>query len=745
MKAICPQFRKPSVRNHKLPFAKQRAYWSAIWLASLACGGVAGAQTTNTPASTAPPSSGGATNVTRLEGVTVVGQLDQARNQIVPDLGATTYTISKEQIAAIPQGEDAAFNQLLLRAPGMAEDSLGQLHLRGEHANVQYRINDVLLPEGITGFGPELDSRFIQSMRLITGSLPAQYGLRTAGIVDIQTKSGVFDPGGDVSMHGGTYDTLEPSFAYGGSEGKLNYFVDGSYNHNGIGIENPTSSSSPIHDTTDQYKMFSYLSYLLDDTSRISLILSASDSDFQIPNTPGLTGAFAGAPTLPATFDSTQLNERQNEQNYYGVIAYQKSLGDLNFQLAGFGRYSGVHFQPDPVGDLFFNGVASDVKREIYTGGFQGDFSYAINDSHTLRGGALVWEEIAPATTTTTVFNLDAMGNPIGAPFAIPDNTTTRGQFYGVYLQDEWKLTQKLTVNYGLRFDGISSYISQNQVSPRINGIYQPTDSTTLHAGYSRYFTPPPLELVRSSDIAKFNGTSNASTGQSDLVQSERAHYFDVGATQKLAPGLQVGLDGYYKIAKDELDDGFFGQTLILSPFNYEKATIYGVEFTSTYTKDGFSAYANLAYSHAQGENINSAQFILPPDVVAYSQNHYIFLDHDQRVTGSFGASYLWKETPGASTLFYVDALYGSGLRQDGVDSSGMTIPNGISVGSYYTLGVGIEQDFKIGRNQHLKARLDVVNLTDNVYPLRTGSGVGVNAAQYGERRGFFGTLTYLF
>ena len=125
----------------------------------------------------------------------------------------------------------------------MAEDSAenGDLHVRGEHANLQYRIDGVLLPEGIAGFGLELDPHFIQSIALITGSLPAQYGFRTAGIIDIQTKNGALNPGGEVSFYGGSYDTFRPSFEYGGSVGKWNYFIDGSYDHNELGVENPTA------------------------------------------------------------------------------------------------------------------------------------------------------------------------------------------------------------------------------------------------------------------------------------------------------------------------------------------------------------------------------------------------------------------------------------------------------------------------------------------------------------------------
>src|ERR1700678_3768773 len=182
--------------------------------------------------------------VTQLDAVVVTGDLDETRGLIQPSLGATSFIMDEQQILNMPQGADAPFNQVLLRAPGVAEDSAanGDLHVRGEHANLQYRINDVLLPEGITGFGLELDPRFVSSMQLITGSLPAQYGFRTAGIVDIQTKSGAFDQGGEISLYGGSYGTFRPSFEDAGASGNLSYFTDGSYEHNDIGIENVTSS-----------------------------------------------------------------------------------------------------------------------------------------------------------------------------------------------------------------------------------------------------------------------------------------------------------------------------------------------------------------------------------------------------------------------------------------------------------------------------------------------------------------------
>ena len=748
----------------------RRFYWSVISLAALSCSGTVSAQTDsvtlgNVPArdnSTNVVNAGSSTNVTELGNITVVGKLDQARSQILPNLGASVYTHTQDQIESQSQGDNAPLNQIILRSPGVVQDSAMNdgLHVRGEMANIQYRINDVLLPEGITGFGLEIDPRYVETLQLITGSLPAQYGFRTSGVVDIQSKSGAFVNGGTAEIYGGSFDTIRPSFEYGGTSGIWNYFVDGSYEHNALGIENPTSSYKAIHDETDQYKTFVYTSRILSDTARVSFIGSASYSNFQVPNTPGLPVGTApgGHPWNttqgPATFNSSDLNERQNEQNYYGVVAYQKSAGDFNGQLSVFGRGSGVHFMPDPVGDLYFNGVASDVQRDLVSGGIQADASYELGDKHTIRGGVMFLGETVQSDSTTTVFKLDPVTmNPTGQAFPIVNNNNLYGLFTGLYLQDEWKMFSRFTVNYGARFDAFNaSFDNEYQLSPRVNLIYQPTDSTTLHAGYSRYFTPPQVETVSGGDIALFDGTSNESQDTQDSpVKAERANYFDAGISQKLAPGLQAGVDGYYKTTRNQLDDGLFGQTLIPSGFNYALGKIYGVDFTVNYAHGGFSAYANVAWSTTLGKGAASAQFLWGNQyVVNYVNSHWIDLDHDQRVTSSFGAAYTWNESARYSTRVYADALYGSGLRQDGPgtipgDPNNDLIPNGSSVPSHYTINIGAEQNFKVGKNQFLKARLDIVNLTDNSYEIRSGTGVGVNAASYGERLGFFGSISYVF
>jgi len=682
---------------------------------------------------------------TQLNEVDVIGKLDQARNSIQPSLGATDYYITSDQIDGQSEGNNASFNQVLLRAPGVAQDNDGQLHVRGEHANLQYRINDVLLPEGLTGFGEELDTRFVDNVSLIDGSLPAQYGFHTAGIVDIHTKSGVFTNGGDISMYGGSHSEVNPSFTYGGSApGGVNYFTTGSYLEDNLGIENTTNAPSAIHDQTQQGKMFAYVSKIIDDTSRINIMLSASHSDFQIPNSPNGSPFLdsAGNP-LPLPFEaSSDVNDRQIEQNFYGVVAYQKSLGPLNYQLSAFTRFSEVNYLPDNIGDLEYNGVASTINDSILTNGLELDSSYELNEHHTLRAGAIFTISDAINESNSLVFS-DSGSGVNGAEESIKVNNQKQGEQYGLYLQDEWKVFDPLTINFGGRFDQSYGYLNEYQFSPRVNAVYEVNKDTKIHAGYARYFTPPPLELEQNANPAIFDNTTNAAQiDKNSPTKAERAHYFDAGVTHNFLPELQAGLDSYYKIASSQLDDGQFGAAPIVTPFNYSKGRVYGTELTINYKKGGFSSYANAAYSRALGRMWSSEEFHFTQADFNYVSDHWIHLDHDQSLTASAGVAYEFSglRCPALNnTKVYADLLFGSGLRES------VDFPNNKRVGSYNPINMGIEHTIKLNDKNDIKLRFDVVNVFDEVYELRNGTGVGVAAPSFGPRRGYYGGMTWDF
>ena len=138
----------------------------------------------------------------------------------------------------------------------------------------------------------------------------------------------------------------------------------------------------------------------------------------------------------------------------------------------------------------------------------------------------------------------------------------------------------------------------------------------------------------------------------------ERSHYFDVGIDQRVRPGLDVGVDFYYKQAKDMIEDGQFGQALVVTDFNFARAQVEGGEFKAKYESGDFKAYANFAYSVARAIDPVSNQYLLDADEYAYLLTHWHYTDDMQRMTGSAGASYSWD-----GTLFSASMIYGSGLR----------------------------------------------------------------------------------
>jgi hypothetical protein len=672
----------------------------------------------------------------------VAKRLNDARSTIQTQTGASTYTIDAAAVAATPGGDNTLLNQVIMQAPEVAQDSFGQFHIRGEHNGLQYRINGMILPEGISAFGQSLDPRLISSMSLITGALPAEYGLRTAGIVDISTKSGLLDPGGNVSLYGGSHSQVEPSFNYGGGSGNFSYFISGDFLRNDLGIESPDGSSNPIHDHTTQYHGFGIFENILDAENRMTLMLGSSVGKFQIPDRTGEQPALGLTVDGQTAFPSQDLNENQREITEFGVLSWQHSAGRLNVQTSLVSRYSSLTYVPDALGDLLFTGIAQAAFKQNVAYAAQSDGSYQLNDAHTIRAGAFVQSDHSISQTTSQVLLTNSAGVPLSdTPASLVDDGAKTEYVYSAYLQDEWKLQPTVTVNYGLRLDRFTAFTSGGQASPRLNMVWQALPATTVHAGYARYMSPPPFELVGAKDVTLFqNTTSPALSPGATAPLPERANYYDIGVQQKVGRPLTLGIDTYAKQSTNLIDEGQFGAPIILTPFNYRYGKQYGIEGTLNYTISKFVAYLNLAAQSAKGKDIDTAQFNFAPADLAYIANNYIHLDHEQQRTASGGVSYLW-----LGTRISADFLYGSGLRADlplppGVTTpyGGTGIPNGVSLPFYTQVNLGLTHVFRPASLGPLTARLDVINLLDASYQIRNGTGVGVGAPQFGPRRGIF-------
>lgn len=660
-------------------------------------------------------------------------KLDESRNNLSPKTGGSSFSFAQKDIENLPQGQATSMSQLLLRAPSVAQNSNGQLYVRGDHANLQYRINGVILPEGISGFGQTLDTHFAEKIDFLTGAMPAQYGFRTAGVVDIKTKSGAFSQGGRSEVMVGGNQTVQLNQQISGAKDNLNYYLNATYLQSNRGLDSPTAARNPIHDDTSQDKIFGYFSYLIDAGKRLNLIVSNATNRFEIPNNPGQSTNY----TLSGYngFSSENLDERQVESNKFAIASLQ-GVNDsgVDYQLSLFTRYSDLKFRPDFAGDLMFNGLASKLDRSSFATGIQGDFSLELNEKNILRSGFFASNDTVRSASQNWVFAADADGAQTSSdPYRIDESSNKNSQLYGVYLQNEWKTTDKLTVNYGARFDLSRAFVNESQLSPRFGAIYELNAATKIHAGYARYFTPPPTALISAATLTNFSGTTNAPENmQNDKVKAERTNYYDVGISHKISPHLTLALDGYYKQIKNLLDEGQFGNAPIFTPFNYREGRAYGLEFKADYARENFSSYFNFATQNSWGKNIISGQYLLEAEELDYVAQNRVTLDHTQTYTASLGAAYIWDQTK-----FSADAIYGSGLRTG--DNNVNTMP------SYLQVNAAAARDVKLPLAGKINLRLSALNLFDQVYQFSNGSGIGIAASQYGVRRTFFLTVTKSF
>ncbi|HUH32096.1 MAG TPA: TonB-dependent receptor [Rhodanobacter sp.] len=671
-------------------------------------------------------------SVYEFDAIAVSAALGRTRNALSPDTGSSQYVIDHKVIAQLPLGAATPMNQVLLQAPGVVQDSYGGLHVRGNHANVQYRINGVIIPESIGGFGQSLDARMVDTVKLLDGALPAQYGLRTAAVVDITTKSGHdLGNGGSVGITGGSNGMLSPNASIRGNSGRWGWFLTGNYLESDAGIENPTPSKKPIHDHTNQVKGFGDISYLIDDDTRLSFLFGVANNRFQIPNNPGQAPQFGYLDRVD--FDSAELDERQRENTRFGVLALQGKLDATDYQVSVGQRYSRLTYTPDRIGELMFNGVAAAVSRSNRASTLQADFATRLGYGHTLRYGLYGSFERAVSGNDAWVFAAAADGSQLDTtPINILDASRLVAKTWSAYVQDEWDIADNWVLNSGVRGDRYQLVRSESQLSPRVGLVWQATASTAVHAGYSRYFTPPATEMIASANIAKFDGTTNAvrDTGNNTPL-AERSDYFDVGVSQNLGSAWTVGVDAYYRKVQRLQDEGQFGSALIYSTFNYAQGRVKGLELTATYAQGPLSAYFNAALGKAIGKRISTSQYNFAPEDLAWVDAHWIFLDHDQRLTSSGGISYTLHDR----TRVGANYLFGSGLRKDGV------VPNGASLPAYFQLNLNVSHDFAFDRFGGLHVQLALINALDRSYELRDGSGIGVGAPQFGPRRGVYLSL----
>lgn len=643
-------------------------------------------------------------------------RLDAARENVNPALGASVYALSNDTVESRPSGETTSISQILLQAPGVTQDASGQLRLRQSQGTLQYRINNVILPDGLTDPGDTLSARLASKVELVTGALPAQYGLQAGGVVNITTKDGIYLAGGQAELYGGSRGMFQPAFEYGGSAGTLNYFASGQYQRSNAGLATTDGSMSPTHDRTTQGEGMVYLDRLIGSQDRVSLILSASDERFQIPDPRG------NAAAVPA-------QAMQRSANRFAVLSLLHTTERFTLQVAGFARSSLAALDTSDAGDVALFGYGRASRETANSLGAQVELAYEPAEAHTLRGGIVITSTLNKGGATTLAYPVDASGAPTSASLlTLSETSRIRARTDSLFAQDEWRLGDAITLNWGGRIDHVTGSGDHTAFSPRASMVWRPGADTTVHLGYARYFLPAPVEGT-SDNPADLATTSARLPGTvSSAVLPETDDYYAIGAQQKLGD-LTLGIDAYWREANNLLDDVQLAGSYRTVAFNYGHGRLRGVELTATYAARRLSAWANLAVAQARGSRIVSNQAYFAQAALDYAAGHMLATTGAQTVTASGGVSYRWDRFRLSG-----DLLIGSGLPR--TLSGG--VPNGDHLPAYAQVNLSGVWRVASFHGHPLDLRVDAINLLDVRYQLRDGTGLAAGPVAWGTRRGLF-------
>lgn len=665
--------------------------------------------------------------------LTVTAKRILAQNGLSPS-GANKYTLTAKDITNLPEGEATGLNQVMLQMPGVALDQNQEIHIRGEHMGIQYQMNGILLPLDMNTdptFTQLLNSYFVQSVSLMDGVLPARYGYRTSGVIDIRTKDGCDGGKNNATIMGGQRDTAQGNFQIAGCDGNLAYYLTGTFLQSNLGFTSAISAPDPIHDAVTQGQGFAYLTYALGPTTKFSLISGMTLAFNQFPNQPNLLPQYQLDHINPASYPSSGINSGLNQQDYYGVLALNGALGsNWDYQLAYSAHYNAQSFYPDPIGDLIYQGVSSNVFTSDLSNTLEGDLTYRLG-RHSLRAGFYLGQYGVESDQSSQVFPIVG-GRPATTPISVMANLNKINLVYGVYFEDTWRITDRLSVNFGSRWDRLTAFTNDSQFSPTINFVYKPWTNTTTHAGFARNFQVPNFQNVSSGIFKLFRGTTAAigtSPSGNTAPFAETDYTWDAGFSHQFSPRLVFAQDNYFRIDRHYLDEGQFGFVPIDAPFNYVRGYGAGTENSVTYNLENLSLRANLFIAREKDIGVASGQYNFPPDELSYIDRHYIVLDHTPLVGASGGVAYRWNDYQ-----FTFDGLFSSGLRGG--------FANQTQLQKVWQFNLSAARDFIIPRYGKFTNRIVLLNIFDRTNLIRPANGIGVFQAAYGPRITVYDALT---
>jgi outer membrane receptor for ferrienterochelin and colicins len=668
---------------------------------------------------------------------------------------SSASTLEHRQIEELPRGDTQSVNEILSTQPGFVYDALGNLFTRGNHANIQYQVDGVPLPDSVSGlFGGFLSPKLIDNMEVLTGGLPVEYGERLAAVVNLNSRRPPEEGEGQIEVQGGSYDTLSPSLFYGKRIGAWSMLAGGSYRTTSRALD-PAVPDLVQHSGGDEERAFLRLDYDASDATHVSMLGAFAHNFYRIPIDTSVGALDPNLPNggrnpdqygnAPAPYFPADTNQTENERDAFALLSVRHDFDPRSsFRIALSYRHSygfifgdaqhalGPTQDPcttDDAGNVTC-ATASDVSRKADHVGSYAEQLWRLGEDNVLKIGGQV-DQLFSTTDYTSYTRSDALQGP-DPSLTVRGTDRARGTTGGAYIEDRATFGA-LVITGGVRFDFQRAAFIGNPESafdigfgPRVGLAWSISPSTVVHAFWGILWQPPPI--LDTPAAARILGVIPPGASVTYDLKPEIDRYAELGIESRVLPELTLKLTGWGKLAHDQLDDVGVGSTNLVSAYNFREGRAGGIEAGATLVLGRrFQAFANATLQKAEGRGIESATYLFSPDDVA--NDSWQYLDHDQRWTVNAGAAFReggWR----LSSLLE----YGSGLRTG--PNNNEHVPGHVRIdvgGGYEFLTVPMKPAFSI----------DVVNLFDAQYAYRINNGF--NGSHWAPGRSVFARMSANF
>jgi outer membrane receptor protein involved in Fe transport len=668
--------------------------------------------------------------------------------------------LSRSDIQTSPVNN--SLDRLLETMPGVVQFSYNEPVINGFHG-VTYNIDGAPLPLATTSnFAEIIDPKVINSIELLTGAIPAEYGGdRMGGVVNIISNRPSDIPQGTYgSVTGGIGNQAQAigEFDVQSRTGSSEFFLSANSETTNRGLDAPTYT--PINDAASNSDQFFRFITQLSPRSTLAFDYSNQFSQFQIPINTDPNNPVDPVVSAPGTLDTQLEYERFSNLNFTQL----SQDGNGIFQVIPWWRSTRIDYYGDLPLDVLatepnFGNCPPSCNDDVHLVGLnQGSYAsyiglrasdFRATKNHAWKIGVDVNRESATAYQEFACYYVGCkasgtVANPYYSAYTTPQGQA--GSQVGIYGEDRWQETPNIIWSYGLRYDASTGYVGGNQISPRIGLSMWDGGKNVSHIYYGRFYAAPLLEDVRQACVLLAAQQACSTTNPVYDLKPESDSYFEMGDVYSFNPHFTLTANLFEKTVVNVLDTTQLFNTPIFAVYNNSIGINHGFELRlldqEPYSGDYWFLTGTISASYAAC--VSGSEFLFPPNtnipgvpcVAQLSlEDHSQTVDSTAAYTHRFGGHKLWYAT--------LQANYGSGFPVQFQDAN-VNLNGTLPAHTTFDLSAGRElTPGRPGEDQGLGLSLQVLNLLNHQYVIKVANGF--NTTQISSGTNFLLRLTAPF